>query len=185
MRVIGGELRGRRLAPFRGMRIRPTSDRVREAVFNVIAARVSLVGLKGVLDLFAGTGAMGIEALSRGVREAVFVDNDKEAVSVIGHNLEAFGLASRARVFKRAAAEAVRALGVNGERFDIIFLDPPYISAQTEQTLEDIKRAGILNPGGMIVAKGSKRTPLDAGGVGFELLDERRYGDTVVYFLGR
>lgn len=177
-------MRGRRLAPFRGTRIRPTSDRVREAVFNVIAARVRLEGLKGVLDLFAGTGAMGIEALSRGAEEAVFVDNDKGAVSVIERNIESCGLASRARVFKRTAAEAVRALGALGERFDIIFLDPPYRPSQIEETLEDIRRAGLLNPGGMIIAEGSKREPLETGAVGFELLDVRKYGDTAVYFFG-
>ncbi|GMR04130.1 MAG: 16S rRNA (guanine(966)-N(2))-methyltransferase RsmD [Thermodesulfobacteriota bacterium] len=184
MRVVGGELRGRRLARFRGTSIRPTSDRVREAVFNVIAARVSPCGLKGVLDLFAGTGAMGIEALSRGVESAVFVDKSAGAVSVIRRNLEAFGVAARARVIKAEVKDAVRSLAKVSARFDLIFIDPPYKSSLTEQTLDEIEKAGLLRPGGLIVAEVSKRAPLEPVERGFRLLDERRYGETLIYFFG-
>ena len=178
MRVVGGSCKGRRLASFRGLDIRPTSDKVREAVFNILGER----GFGNVLDLFAGTGAMGIEALSRGAVEAVFVDSDAGAVSLIRKNLETCGLSGPARVYKREVRGILPAFSRRGESFDLIFIDPPYESSLTEETLRDIEKFGLLKPGGIAVAETSKRSPLAADTPGLKLLDRRRYGDTLVYF---
>ena len=185
MRVVGGKCKGRRLSPFRGLEIRPTPDKVREAVFNILAGGGGGAGggrFEKVLDLFAGTGAMGIEALSRGSTEAVFVDMNPGAVSVIKKNLEACGLTESAKVYKREVKGALKTLSARHCRFDLIIIDPPYESSLTEETLKDIEASGLLSPGGIIVAETSKRNPIETGPAGLELLDVRRYGDTSVYF---
>jgi len=178
MRVIGGRLKGRRLASFRGASIRPTADRVREAVFNILGAAFSY---PRVLDLFAGTGAMGIEAMSRGASEAVFVEADPRAAAVIRKNIEACGLHG-ARVLRTNAADALRRLSAQGERFDVVFVDPPYALGILCETVEAAAGLKILAPEGVLVAEGPSRTPLHARPRGMELFDTRRYGDTAIYF---
>ncbi|MDP2688861.1 MAG: 16S rRNA (guanine(966)-N(2))-methyltransferase RsmD [Deltaproteobacteria bacterium] len=179
MRVIGGKCKGRRLAAVKGASTRPTSDKVREAVFDILPREFPF---RSVLDLFAGTGAMGIEALSRGAQDAAFVDMDAPAVQVIRKNLSACGLAGQGRVYRRDARSALRSFARKGERFDLIFIDPPYDSSLVEETLKDIDRAGLLSLGGVVVAETSKRTPVAAELSSIGLVDERRYGDTLVYF---
>lgn len=179
MRVIGGKCKGRRLVPVKGASVRPTSDKVREAVFNILPRELSS---KRALDLFAGTGAMGIEALSRGAAEASFVDADAAAVQVIRKNLSVCGFSVQARVYRRDVRSAVGALSRRGESFDLIFIDPPYDSALVEETLKAIDGAGILGPGGIVVAEASKRVSIGAGFASIALVDERKYGDTVIYF---
>lgn len=177
MRVVGGKCKGRKLASFKGMSIRPTSDKVREAVYNILPREFTF---KKVLDLFAGTGAMGIEALSRGAEDATFIDSDPKAVSVVKKNLEACGLA--ATVLKRDAIEAVRFFSKRGEKFDLVFIDPPYNSALVEKALKAIDKEGVLARGGVIVAETSRRTPIAAEFENLDLFDERKYGDTLIYF---
>lgn len=182
MRVIGGELKGRRLFSPKGGRgstVRPTPDRVREAVFNILPR--SLAGVR-VLDLFAGTGAMGIEALSRGALEAVFVDADKSSADLVAKNLEACGLAARARVIRKDVPGALKA--VSGP-FGLVILDPPYGTGLLEEALKDLDASGLVAPGATVVAESATRTPLDVDGLGLECLaleSARKYGDTTVYF---
>ena len=122
MRVVAGTARGRRLASPSGVDVRPTSDRVREAVFNALHSRGAVVDAD-VLDLFAGTGALGIEALSRGARRAVFVDRSAEAVDLVARNLRSCDLEDRARVVR---ADGLRWLTTTDDRWDLVLLDPPY-----------------------------------------------------------
>ncbi len=182
MRVVGGALKGRRLASFKGSSIRPTSDKVREAVFNLLAAR-SPDGFESVLDLFAGTGAMGIEAISRGAARAVFVEHDAGAVSVIERNLETCGIEGPARILKMSARSALRLLLKEGPGFDLVIIDPPYGSELAVEVLRD--SGGLLDPGGFVVAEVSKRTPLTDVPEGLRVLGEKRYGDTLVYVFKR
>ncbi len=179
MRVIAGRCKGRRLSGPKGASVRPTSDKVREAVFDILPRPFPY---SRVLDLFAGTGAMGIEALSRGAAEAVFVDSNASAVRVIKANLEACGLLDTSRVYRRDARDALRTLEKKGERFDAIFIDPPYDTSLVAGTLEEIDNLGLLNPGGVVVAESSKRAPVAPSLASMELADERKYGDTLVYF---
>lgn len=193
MRVIGGSMKGRRLASFKCPSIRPTSDKVREAVFNVIERGHPF---KRVLDLFAGTGAMGIEALSRGSAEAVFVERDAAAVSVIKKNLRTCGVEDRARVVKGDVTGAIRSLGRTAETFDLAFIDAPYGQpGLTARTLGELKDSGLLEPGATVVCEASRRAGdgfgaastgikggLTGGIAGMELVREKTYGDTVVYF---
>ena len=178
MRIVSGRFKGRRLASFKGMDIRPTSDKVREAIFNILPREFPF---KRALDLFAGTGAMGLEALSRGALEATFVDSGAEAISVIRKNMESCG--AEARVFKSSVQASLKQFSRKGEEFDLIIIDPPYSSTLLSEALEAIDRDALLAPGGVIVAETTKRAPLEAELRGLELFDERRYGDTAVYFL--
>lgn len=178
MRVIGGRFKGRRLSSFKGLRIRPTSDKVREAVFNILPRDFPF---RTVLDLFAGTGAMGIEALSRGAVEATFVESDPAAAAVIKKNLELCG--GQARVIRRDALAALAGFSRRGESFDLVIIDPPYSSDLLLETLESIDRGGIVSPKGTIVAESAKRAPIEASFRTLEAFDRRAYGDTMVYFL--
>jgi 16S rRNA (guanine966-N2)-methyltransferase len=189
MRVVGGKLKGRQLASFRGRSIRPTSDKVREAVFNLLGSRRA-EGFESVLDLFAGTGAMGIEALSRGAARAVFVDNDARAVSIIKKNLEACGIGATgrgasAKVFKRDVHSMIRSLSGRSERFDLIIIDPPYNSSLTEDVLKGAGLGSLLSPGGFVVAETSRRSPALSIPEGLEPVSEKKYGDTLVYLFKR
>lgn len=178
MRIVAGAFKGRRLSTPKGMDIRPTSDKVREAIFNILPREFPY---KRVLDLFAGTGAMGIEALSRGALEATFVDSGAEAISLIRKNLESCG--AEARIYRSDALASLKQFSRKGEKFDLIIIDPPYSSTLLKEALEAIDSDGILAPGGVIVAETSKRAALEADLKALEAFDERRYGDTVVYFL--
>lgn len=182
MRVVGGRCKGRGLASFKGLSIRPTSDKVREAVFNILPRDFPF---ERVLDLFAGTGALGIEALSRGASYALFNESDGAALSVIRKNLEACGLLDDSRISRRQAASVLGELGRTGERFDLIFIDPPYGKGLVEDALRAIDRLGLLALGGVIVAETSRQAPLTEIFKTIEVIDERKYGDTLVYFLGR
>lgn len=179
MRIVGGRCRGRVLSSFKGMSIRPTSDKVREAVFNILPRDFPF---KKVLDLFAGTGALGIEALSRGSEEAVFIDSDPRATELVRKNLASCGLLEAASVYRRDSLSAIRFLSERGKGFDLIFIDPPYASALAEETLKAVDAAGLLNEGGTVVAETSRRNPIEVKTANLVLLDERRYGDTLIYF---
>lgn len=178
MRVIGGEFKGRKLSVTRGRLIRPTSDRVREAIFDILGP---VWIFRRVLDLFAGTGSLGIEALSRGAEEAVFVEQGKGALTVLKDNLEDLGLQSRSWVLPLAAKKGIAVLGEKGEVFDLIFMDPPYGKDVVGKTSEEIARRGILAATGVLVAEHASRDRI-LPPVGLELSQQRRYGDTAVSF---
>jgi 16S rRNA (guanine966-N2)-methyltransferase len=181
MRVVGGDFRGRALAAPRSSAIRPTSDRTREAVFNVIAHRYpeKLDGGR-VLDLFAGTGALGIEALSRGASACVFIEEGAEGRGLIRDNVEAFGLQGRTRIFRRDAT----ALGTLGTlaAFDLVFADPPYGKGLAEPALRAAHVGGWLAPGALLVVEEAAAAPFNPGAP-FRVADERHYGETVIRFV--
>lgn len=173
MRVVGGTLGGRPLISPRGRATRPTPERVREAVFSIL---VSVEGL-AVLDLFAGSGALAIEALSRGASSAVLVDSSPAAVAAIRRNLDALGL--HAEVRRQTALGFLRSARVDAHEYDLVFLDPPYRQAgglgrDLSQSLEPVLAAGAR-----VVAESDRRAPLSLS-EGFSLDDERRYGDTLI-----
>ena len=172
MRVVAGVYGGRRLVAPPGDATRPTSDRVREALFSVLGASVQ--GAR-VLDLFAGSGALGIEALSRGAASAVFVDRAPRAVAAVKANLEALGIEADVR---RAEASAwLRTASARVDAYDLVFLDPPYRRAGELGRELSEALAAVLAPGARVVTESDRRDPLE---LGLPLLDERRYGDTVI-----
>ncbi len=182
MRVVGGSLRGRPLSGFKGGAIRPTSDRVREAIFNVLYSRGFFAFNPRVLDLYAGTGALGIEALSRGAGSAVFVDSGAQAAGLIKKNIAALGLTSMALVIRKDVRSVVEGLEKKGSLFDIIFLDPPYGAGLIDATLASA--GAILAPHGIVVAEGPKGAIIKVPESGLVLLDRKVYGDTAVFYLG-
>jgi 16S rRNA (guanine(966)-N(2))-methyltransferase RsmD len=174
LRVIGGFLGSRRLvAPSAG--VRPTSDRVREALF----ARLGQLGGLRVLDLYAGTGSLGIEAISRGAENVVFVDRAPRSLRTLRANLANLEIADRARVLRGDACRCVRRLGRDEERFDLVFLDPPYASQELERAAAEIVEAKLLAEGATLVFELPKRHSL-APISGLVLAERRSYGDTAI-----
>jgi 16S rRNA (guanine966-N2)-methyltransferase len=172
MRVVAGIYGGRRLVAPPGSATRPTSDRVREALFSVLGTSVHDAR---VLDLFAGSGALGIEALSRGAASAVFVDRAAKAIAAIRTNLETLGI--EADVRRMEARAALRSALSRGEAYDLVFLDPPYRrSAELGRELSEALPA-VLAAGARVVSESDRRDPL---ALEFALAGERRYGDTVI-----
>jgi 16S rRNA (guanine966-N2)-methyltransferase len=174
VRVIAGAQRGRRLTAPTGASTRPTSDRVREAVFSILGPLDGAV----VLDLFAGSGALGIEALSRGAARAVFVERAPAALAALRRNLETVGAdPSNATVVAGDARGALRTARRHRDTYDLVFLDPPY--AQVRLFAGDLSRdlPGVLAAGARVVAESDRRGPLD---LDLPLVDERRYGDTLI-----
>ncbi len=178
MRVIAGRFGGRPLIAPRGRATRPTSDRVREALFSILGWEGSVSGAR-VLDLFAGSGALAIEALSRGAAEATLVDSSTAAVAAIRRNLTALGADADVRL-QRAAAFCEQARS-DGRQYDLVFLDPPYqrasgLGRQLSTALEPLLAAGAR-----VVSESDRRAPLE---LELPLLDERRYGDTLIRIHG-
>jgi 16S rRNA (guanine966-N2)-methyltransferase len=172
MRVVAGMYGGRRLVAPPGSATRPTSDRVREALFSVLGTTVQGAH---VLDLYAGSGALGIEALSRGAAGAVFVDRSPKAVAAIRTNLAALGIDAPVR--RMEARAALRPPPDLADPYDLVFLDPPYRRvAELGRELSEALPA-VLAPGARVVSESDRREPLE---LAFPLADERRYGDTVI-----
>ena len=179
MRVLAGELKGRRLTTPRGRTTRPTADQVRIACLDTL---MPFLGAGPFLDLFAGAGGVGIEALSRGAPSAVFVEQDGAALRALRDNVERLGLKDRARVLRSDAARAVADLGAGGERFAVVFLDPPYDSPRVKPALEAVAAADILIGGAVVVLQhGTKRPAPEAPGV-LGLWKARRFGETTLTF---
>lgn len=181
MRIVAGKFRGKALLSPPDDSIRPTSDRAREAVFNILGSRLSphLDGLR-VLDLFAGTGALGLEALSRGATSAVFVDTGAEARGLIRDHIEAFGIAGIAKLLRRDAT-ALGPAGTMGP-VDLVFLDPPYGKGLGEQALVSLREGNWLAPDATLVLEESAEVTLDLP-EGYVLDDRRLYGAAAVHFL--
>jgi 16S rRNA (guanine966-N2)-methyltransferase len=181
MRIVGGKLGGRTLiGPKPGaMSIRPTSDRLRESLFNILASRLDLEGLR-VLDLFAGTGALSFEAVSRGASFALLVDDGAEARGLQRANQEALGLGGATRIFRRDATK----LGPIGalEPFDLAFCDPPYGKGLGERALSSAAADGWLKPGALLILEESSDAAI-ALPAAFVEVDARSYGDTQLRFL--
>jgi 16S rRNA (guanine966-N2)-methyltransferase len=175
MRIIAGAYRGRRLHAPKGDKIRPTIDRVREAIFNIIAPEVPDAR---VLDLFAGTGAMGLEALSRGAALSVFVDQSAEAIRLIRKNVDLCGAGDRSLLLHESAPVAIRHLASRNELFDVIFMDPPYGKGYIEIALETLET--VAQPDALVIAEHHVKdeTPPIKGP--WRKDRERRYGDTLI-----
>lgn len=179
MRVIGGAARGRRLKVPKGQAVRPTAGRVKESLFNILPRDFSG---KRVLDLFAGTGNLSIEALSRGADHALLVDASARSAATIKSNLSGLGLAAQSAVWVAPVARSVRVLARRKERFDFIFLDPPYEQGQAGRSLELIARCQLLRPTGTLVVEHSSRESVKPRYDSLQLHDQRRYGDTLLSF---
>lgn len=178
MRIVAGKFRGRGLAAPEGGAIRPTADRTRESMFNMLVSRIDLAGLR-VIDLFAGTGALGFEAMSRGAGFALFVDTSAESRSLVRTNAEALGLNGTTKLFRRDATD-LGAPGTMG-RFDLAFADPPYGKGLGELASMSLRLGGWLNPGAILVLEeGAASAPQALEG--YDTLDQRRFGETIVGF---
>jgi 16S rRNA (guanine966-N2)-methyltransferase len=185
MRITSGKFGGRVLVAPDDRRVRPTSDKVRQAVFNILEHREFENGftLEGaaVIDLFAGTGALGIEALSRGAKFCLFVDDDADSRALQRQNVEALGLTGVTKIWRRDASD-LGPLGTGaGGPFNLAFLDPPYRMRLAEKCLASLRTGGWLSSDAVIVVETAADETLAAPG--FTLLDEREYGETTVRFL--
>ncbi|MGI6152768.1 MAG: 16S rRNA (guanine(966)-N(2))-methyltransferase RsmD [Christensenellaceae bacterium] len=177
MRIVAGEKRGMTLLAPDGLDTRPTTDRVKEALFSVIQFEVAG---KTVLDLFAGSGALGIEALSRGAGEAVFIDMDNRTIEIIRKNLKKAGFTDKATIIKENYVDAIK-LFQNTHKFDIVFVDPPYKSDYYAHALMLLANEGALHKNSVVIAEGEE--PLQPGNWPYKIRKSKRYGKTFLTFL--
>jgi 16S rRNA (guanine966-N2)-methyltransferase len=180
LRIIAGQFRGRKLASVKKTAIRPTSDRVREALFNILGRKP--MG-SAVLDLFSGTGALGLEALSRGARTCVFVDNDERSLAVLRRNISLCKVMSCATVIRWDIANNLSCLNRDDQGFDLIFMDPPYGLGLIEKTMVTLIRQDILLPEALVVAEHPCGEAIDLSGTGLHIVDHRRYGSSTLSFM--
>jgi 16S rRNA (guanine(966)-N(2))-methyltransferase RsmD len=179
MRVVGGDFRGRTLRSVPGRSTRPTADRVRQSLFDLLGQRCD--GFR-ILDLYAGTGALSLEALSRGAAHATLVEQDAKAAQVIQRNVAELGCADRCTLLREGVARALPRLS---GPFDLVFSDPPYALQAAQETLHALARLGLVAPEGRVVLERDRREPGPTAPEGFELAGERRYGDTAVLIARR
>ena len=180
MRIISGTSKGKKLRPLRGQPIRPTSDRVKESIFNILG---EWVDGKHVLDLFAGTGNLGIEALSRGATRTVFVERERSAVDLIRKNLSHCGFDDRSHIIRGEVEQAIRHLHRKGEVFDLIFMDPPYRRGLVQKTLDLLQVRPLYHEDSIVVIEHDRRETLAEPTGGWTLARKRQFGDTVVSFI--
>jgi 16S rRNA (guanine(966)-N(2))-methyltransferase RsmD len=180
LRIISGRARGRHLATLRGKRIRPTSDRIKESIFNLLGHEIEG---KVVLDLFAGTGNLGLEALSRGAQKVFFVEKARRAVQVIQKNLRACGLEASSEILLSDAHRAIGVLHRRAERFDVVLMDPPYGSGLVQATLKKLQAYPIHHQESIVVVQHDRRELLPDRPAGWRLLRQRKIGDTVLSIL--
>jgi 16S rRNA (guanine(966)-N(2))-methyltransferase RsmD len=179
LRVIAGSAKKRLLRVPAGWTGRPTADRIKESLFNILG---NLVLDCKFLDLFAGTGNIGIEALSRGALRAVFVEKDYRAAGTVMLNLKLTGFEGNSKVIRGDVFKALRQLSEKGEVFDVVFLDPPYSRGFEVPVIRKILEQKILSPGGLIIAESSKREEMPAAILKAALTRQERYGDTMISF---
>ncbi len=180
IQIIAGKLKGRKLKTPSATTTRPTSAKVREAIFNILGPRVQE---SRFLDLFAGSGAIGIEAYSRGAKEVVFVEKNPAVSRLLKENL-AFLSPESSELKSFDSVKAIAKLGEEGKSFDIIFIDPPYGQGWIETCCRAIAKAGILQPGGLILAEESSRVQFQENLESFSLIKKYLYGDTCIYLFG-
>lgn len=179
MRIIAGSAKKRVLTVPRGWTGRPTADRVKESLFNILG---ELVLESRFLDLFAGTGNVGIEALSRGARKAVFVEQDRRAVQAVNKNLDLTGFSQCATVLSQDVITAIKWLAAKKETFDLIFLDPPYGYGHEVTVVSQLGSSKLLTSEGLVVAESSKREVLPGTIGNLKLFRQEKYGDTMLSF---
>lgn len=178
MRITGGRLRGRLLAPLKGMRIRPTADKVKEAIFNLIGQDMKSVE---ALDLFAGTGGLGIETLSRGAQRVFFVDHSSASLRLIRRNLDLCGFEGQGEVIRKDLSRGLpKRCALPKAGIDLVFLDPPYGKEYIPPLLAELVSAGILKARSLVVVESAKHEPLPEAFGNLELVQARTYGDTQI-----
>jgi 16S rRNA (guanine966-N2)-methyltransferase len=185
MRVTGGQVRGRRLASLKGLQIRPSSDLVRQAIFNLIGQ--DILGVK-VLDLFAGTGSLGIEALSRGAVGALFIDKSIQAIKLINKNLQKCGYEAMGSIMKKDLGRGLpRNSAFIKKRFGLVFMDPPYGKSFIPPLLEELSEIDVLAPSSIVVTESSQIEPLPEASRELQLINRKTYGGTNIniYHYGR
>ena len=184
MRVAGGKFGGRALVAPSDLRVRPTSDKVRQALFNILEHRdlgEFTLENASAIDLFCGTGALGIEALSRGARFCLYVDDDADSRALVRENIEKLGLTGVSKIWRRDAADLGPVNTGSGGPFDLAFLDPPYRKGLAEKCLASLKAGGWLKPGAIIVVETATDEAMQHDG--YEQLDARDYGETRIVLL--
>ena len=177
MRIVAGTHRGRSLLGPRGPGVRPTADRVRESLFNLLG---QFFDGGEVLDLYAGTGALAFEALSRGASRAVLVDDGAESARLVAENARALGLEGAVTFLRMPVARAVARLAAEGRRFSLVFADPPYGEEAAAEVVRGVGEGRLLSGGGTLVVEHGRREPSPEALAGLERVDSRRFGDTVV-----
>lgn len=180
MRIIAGEFKGRRIAAAKDRSIRPTADRLRESIFNILGNRVQQ---RRILDLFAGTGAMGIEALSRGGDYAVFIDNQPAAIQCIQRNLNPMNIAHRYHLIRWDIQRGLACLAEESNGFDLVFIDPPYQAGLIRPTLDHLGQTAVLHEGCQVVVEHHRNEKIEVVPRRFTLHDQRLYGKALVSFL--
>ena len=180
LRIIAGQLKGRNLKSVPGTKTRPTADRIREAVFNILSFYVKQAV---VLDMFAGTGALGLEALSRGAESVVFADIDRDAVAVLHRNVANTGMEKRAKILRWDIVRNLDSLLCLDRAFNLVFMDPPYNKNMISPVLTNLHHGRCLPAGARIVIEHSRQEPIPEGCGPFQLSDQRRYRKTLVSFL--
>jgi len=182
VRVIGGSSRGRKLQTPRGLSVRPTSDKVKESLFNILGGMLGSLDGCTVLDIFAGTGNLGIEALSRGAKSAVFIDSSRESTAIISKNLSLTGFTDRSRIILKDFCPALSILESSGEIFQLIFIDPPYQKGLIEKCLQQLQKSSVIDEQTVVVTEFSSREDIaDCHGC-LQQIDKRVYGDTALAF---
>lgn len=179
MRVISGIKKGFKLKAPKGNNTRPTSDKVKESLFNILE-NIDNINNSLVLDLFSGTGNIGIEFLSRGAKECYFIENNIESIKVIRENLNKTNFINQSKIYKNDVIKAIKILGKKELRFDYIFLDPPYSKGLSELTLDEIEKNNILNENGIIIIEHESKSSLKSEFLQFYKYDTRKYGDTSI-----
>ncbi|WP_099188064.1 16S rRNA (guanine(966)-N(2))-methyltransferase RsmD [Tepidibacter mesophilus] len=179
MRVISGSARGLKLKSPKNMDVRPTTDRVKESVFNIISDKVMD---SFVLDLFSGTGSLGIEALSRGSERATFVDASKSSMEIIKENIQKARVNDKSELILSDSISAVNKLGVRRDKFDIIFMDPPYLKNFIEKTLIEISKREILEEDGIIIVEHDIKDEVKDNIEKLQKYREKKYGNTMISF---
>ncbi|SHH09454.1 16S rRNA (guanine(966)-N(2))-methyltransferase RsmD [Tepidibacter thalassicus] len=179
MRVISGSARGLKLKSPKGMDVRPTTDRVKESVFNIINNRLMD---SFVLDVFSGTGSLGIEALSRGAQKCIFVDLSKESIKIIKENVQKARFDEKSEIILSDAINAINKLAARKNKFDIIFMDPPYLKNLIEPVLEEISKKNILENNGIIIVEHDTKDKLSEKINNIYMYREKKYGNTTISF---
>jgi 16S rRNA (guanine966-N2)-methyltransferase len=182
LRIISGAFKGRKLLSHQGLSLRPTSDRTRESIFNILSSSFETFDGRRVLDLYAGTGAFGVEALSRGAHKATFVEMEKCALSVLQRNVSFISDPGRYEIIGTTALSAIKLLQKRGEQFDLIFMDPPYAKNLVQTTLEALAGTALFNRQALVLCEHFIRDSIQEQYGHLCRFDTRRYGQTLVSF---
>lgn len=184
MRVITGTARGMRLSAPKGIQTRPTSDRVKEALFSILESRIKILN-SCVLDICAGTGAIGIEAMSRGAKSCYFIEHSRDAMSIIKKNISSTKLLAKTEFWETDVVQGLNILAAKRAEFDIIFFDPPYSAGLYDSVIKSIEKSDMLSNKGIFVVECSQRQTIEIPLCKIIQVDSRVYGDTVLKFYTR